>query len=367
MNSDILHHPNQPPEKARVLVNDRTYDVTDVTPTGRQVLAAAGLRPETAYALILWPSNGPTREIGLDEVLHLLHYEQPVAFFAAESDGVSYFMLDDERFAWAGPLTLDIIRRIGRVHAEREVWIERQDEPDQLFASAATVDLEARGLERFYTKVARRIWLLDVQGERTEWDKQFVQVREAMEAAGADMTKEYTVLFKFAGGEREAVDLADTLDLGREGIERLWYRPRKVNNGEVAGSARRAFSLLDQDVRFLNSVGWVWETFDDGRRWLVVDSYVLPEGYTAKECKMAVEISSQYPTAEIDMFYCYPPLALSNGAPLVACDYFQEIDGLQYQRWSRHRDSANPWAPGKDNVRTHFGLIEESLGREVDL
>lgn len=365
MITDISQHPHQPPDKATVVVNDRPYVVADATPTGRQILAAAGLRPETAYALIAWPANGPTREIGLDEVLRLRHSDEPAMFFAAESDGVSYFMLDDERFAWAGPLTLEIIRRIGRIGPEREVWIELRDLPDQPFPQDVPVDLAAPGLERFYTKPARRTWFLDIQGERTKWDKQFVPVWEAMEAAGADLTKEYTILFKFVGGKRETVDLTDTLDLGLEGIERLWYRPRKVNNGEAVGAMRRAFSLLDQDVEFLDRTGWGWQTLDEGRRWLVVESYPLPAGYTTNVCRIAVEVSAQYPTAEIDMFYCYPPLALSSGMPLAACDHIETIDGLQYQRWSRHRDSSAPWVPGKDNVRTHFGLVEESLGREV--
>ncbi len=365
MTDNILHHPHQPPGKATVNVNDHLYVVADATPTGRQILAAAGLRPETAYALIAWPDTGPTREIGLEEVLHLRHSEEPSAFFAVESDGVSYFMLDDERFAWAGPLTLDMIRRIGRISPDREVWIERRDVPDQLFPQDATFDLAAPGLERFYTKVARRTWFLDIQGERTKWDKQFVPVREAMAAAGADLTKEYRILFKFVGGQRETVQLSDTLDLGREGIERLWYRPRKVNNGEAAGTTRRAFSLLDQDVEFLDGTGWGWQTLDEGRRWLIVDSYPLPAGYNLDMCSIAMEVSSQYPTAEIDMFYCYPPLALSSGMALAACEHVETINGQQYQRWSRHRDASAPWVPGKDNVRTHFGLVEESLGREV--
>lgn len=364
MTDDISQQSHQPPDKATVVVNDRSYVVADATPTGRQILATAGLRPETAYALIAWPATGPTREIGLDEVLHLRHSEEPATFFAAESDGVSYFMLDDERFAWAGPLTLDITKRIGRIGPEREVWIERQNVPDQPFHQEVAVDLAAPGLERFYTKVARRTWYLDIQGERTEWDKQLVPVREAMEAAGADLTKEYTILFKFVGGKRETVELTDTLDLGREGIERLWYRPRKVNNGEAA-SMRRAFSLLDQDVEFLDGTAWGWQTFDEGRRWLVVDSYPLPAGYTTNACRIAVEVPAQYPTAEIDMFYCHPPLALASGVPLAACEHIETIDGLQWQRWSRHRDPTAPWVPGKDNVRTHFGLVEESLGREV--
>lgn len=55
---------SHPPE---VRVNDELIRLNDRTPTGSQVLAASGLRPDVEFALLLWPPVGPTREIGLEE------------------------------------------------------------------------------------------------------------------------------------------------------------------------------------------------------------------------------------------------------------------------------------------------------------
>jgi hypothetical protein len=64
------------------------------------------------------------------------------------------------------------------------------------------------------------------------------------------------------------------------------------------------------------------------------------------------------------MAYFYPALARANGRPIPATTT-DTFDGKVWQRWSRHRTSANPWRPGIDNLATHFGLIEHWLTREL--
>ena len=64
------------------------------------------------------------------------------------------------------------------------------------------------------------------------------------------------------------------------------------------------------------------------------------------------------------MVYFYPALALTSGTAIKQLTPSQ-IDGKQYQQWSRHRTSANPWRPGLDNICTHLLQVDSWLEREL--
>jgi hypothetical protein len=72
----------------------------------------------------------------------------------------------------------------------------------------------------------------------------------------------------------------------------------------------------------------------------------------------------KYPDEQIDMVYFDPPLALQSGRGINNLSLLT-IDKAQYQQWSRHRTSANPWRPGLDNVCTHLLQVRTWLQREV--
>lgn len=351
-------------EKSRVYVNGETVSLTDRTPTGRQVLAAADLRPDTEFALLLWPEAGPTREIGLEEVTRIPKDGSAIEFLAVRADHISYFVFDDDRYAWAGDLDLETIRRICRVPFNRTVWLELRDEPDIELEQGQSVDLSGAGVERFYSR--ERKWRLDVQGEPTEWHHPDVIVRDALAKAGFDTSEKRVIVLKMKGKPHRPVELDDVIDLDQPGIERLWLRPKEVNNGD-GQSPCRDFSLLPKDEEFFTASNYCWETIaDGGRRWLIIDNYAVPSGYNMPRCRLALEIPESYPSAQIDMFYCDPPLSLENGKVPPATERRQNIAGVSFQRWSRHRNAANRWSPARDNVATHLGLVDEALEREVE-
>ena len=136
-----------------VQVNGTRVHISDPTPSGEQILKAAGCRPAPEFVLLWWPSAGPTREIAL--AIHLPQDEE-LSFIAARDDGVSYFMLDDERYAWAGPLTGADVRRIGRVPDSHQVFLERTDRPDMEVGATERIPLEPNGVERL--RVRKRTW-----------------------------------------------------------------------------------------------------------------------------------------------------------------------------------------------------------------
>lgn len=356
--------PNQSTERGNTIVrvNGRVVELNDATPTGRQILAAAGMRPVADYALLRWPENGPTNEVALEDIIKLPIHGQELEFFAIQADGVSYFTLDEERFAWAGPLDVETIRQIGRVDEAKQLWLERTNKEDLELLAGDTVDLDAKGVERIYTR--QPVWHLKVQNQDTEWSRPTVSVREALIKAGYDVSKPWEIKFKVKDQPIRPVGLDEILDLSQPGVERLRVAPANVDNGDGAQEVRRDFSLLAADAAFLDGEGFRWRTVVDGARWLIVDDYALPVGYNVLNCTLAIEMPSGYPDTQLDMFYCAPDL-LANGQMPPQTQARQVIDGQQFQRWSRHRGVGCAWTPGVDNLASHFALIELSLSREV--
>ena len=120
---------------------------------------------------------------------------------------------------------------------------------------------------------------------------------------------------------------------------------------------RKNFQLPDEDVIFLDELGSDWETINDqGMQWVIIHDYPVAFGYNHQKISVAIKIETGYPRTPLDMAYFYPSLQRLDGKAINAtCS--QPIDGKQYQRWSRHRTSQNPWREGVDDLSTHLALI----------
>lgn len=128
---------------------------------------------------------------------------------------------------------------------------------------------------------------------------------------------------------------------------------------------RRQFSLPSNDRLYLDTTGNQWETLkEEGMQWLLLHGWKVPEGYTVDQTTVALQIQPGYPDSQIDMAYFNPPLVRRDGGTIGAADVLQPIDGVQYQRWSRHRTAAGPWRPGEDAVSSHMVLVDDWLERE---
>lgn len=120
---------------------------------------------------------------------------------------------------------------------------------------------------------------------------------------------------------------------------------------------RRQFQLPEEDIVFLDGLGLMWETLNDGgMQWLIINGYPVIPGYTLNEVSVAIKIETGYPRAPLDMAYFYPALQRLDGKAINALSH-QAIDGKQYQRWSRHRTGQNPWREGVDDISTHLSLV----------
>ena len=152
-------------------------------------------------------------------------------------------------------------------------------------------------------------------------------------------------------------------------ITRIAEAPSDSADDEPADGlgGRRDFQLLESDEVGLAARGLKWETIDDnGRRWLLIREFQLPAGFSVPSTTIALDIPPSYPSGEIDMFYCCPHLTRQGGGTIAQADVPQNVAGVSFQRWSRHRGGGSPWRPGVDNVLTHLALVEAALLREVE-
>lgn len=167
---------------------------------------------------------------------------------------------------------------------------------------------------------------------------------------------------KLRGGQVKPVEPGETVRFDKDGVERFQTLALDPTEGEAR---RRGFQLPEEDQECLSANDLEWEAVvEGGTKWLIIPSYPIPEGYNHRLAKVALRIPPSYPDADIDMVYFNPPLALNSGKPIRQLSTLA-IDGLQFQQWSRHRTSVNPWRPGVDNVCTHLLQVNNWLAREL--
>lgn len=334
----------------------------DATPTGAQIAAAMGHRPDQQVTVLHW--FGTTIEdVRPDEIVKLREGE--TRFIAAPSDGAWRLTIDGQRIDWlTRHISVATLRRLANISAELSIYLEHEDEPDELLDENYQIDLGVRGVEHLISR--RATWKLNVQGELLTLHAPTIVVREALQQAGFNPDQGWHIYLKVEGQPKEPVELDTVIDLRRKGIEKLRLTPKDVINGEGPSMPLRAFPVLNVDEAFLNAKFPSWEAVvDGGRQWIVLPDFTLPPGYSVQKVRLALEIQPTYPAVEIDMFYLFPAVTLNSGAQIPAADAMVAIRDQQFQRWSRHRTPAGPWKPGYDNVKTHMALVDNALLKEV--
>lgn len=336
--------------------------VSDRTPTARQILSYRDLAPHTEYVVLQWLRSGDIEDRRLEEEI-LFEGDAPPRLIIVQTDRTFRFFLDDRSLIWPRNVILETaLRKLGTIEADKNLYLARADEEDRLLRHGEQVRLGDDGAESFYSR--SEVWKLNVQGVIVESHNPTIAAREAIRRAGLDADASWILVLKTAQG-RQQIGIDDIIDLRLPGIEKLRLTPREINNGEVM-AREHMFALLAVDEAGLDERNLDWSTIvEGGRRWLVLRGYVLPGGYTAVQTDIAIEIPASYNAAELDMFYCYPALALPSGRTIPQTNASETIRGHRFQRWSRHRGPSSRWRAGKDNVLSHLALVDEALAREV--
>jgi hypothetical protein len=344
------------------LSNPTVVQLHDKTPVGSQIALAAGFNPDQQASVTQW-RNKALEDIGPNELAKL---SESVRFVVVESDGYSRLTVDGLRFDWpASTISVAAVRKLAEISTTKSIFLERQNEPDMQLSETDVVSLSQQGVERLSSRLLK--WELNVQGVLLTLHEPTIVVREALSKAGLNADQGWHIFLKVVGQPKQPMTLESIIDLRTPGIEKLRVSPQDVGNGEASPSVVRSFRLLDSDEAFLNVSFPGWEAIvERGRQWLLLPDYVLPEGYSTPRVCMALEIPPTYPAAQIDMFYLLPAVALQTGGTIPAATHLQDIRGLQFQRWSRHRGTGNQWSSAHDSVVTHMALVESAILKEVE-
>lgn len=244
----------------------------------------------------------------------------------------------------------------GLLAAAKELVEEAEELLDEV------LDLEAFAQEGRKPPRARQ-YRFKVNETIVLWPHATITGRQVLEAAGLTPPEKYILRLKVKGSKPEIVELDDPVDLRRVGVEKFRAIERGQGEGEYNG--RRDAPTIDQDEAFLTSYGLPWEVVLDGSTWILMHNFPLPEGYTQTHVTLAIRMEGGYPFTPLDMMYVFPRVARADGKPINAADVMQAIDGVDYQRWSRHRTEHNPWVAGQDSLETHIYLVEEFFREEL--
>lgn len=343
---------------------DEKRAITNQKPTARQVLETFERFPADEHVLLYLPRNGKLEVFDLGETIDLCE-RGPERFFSFKTDRLLNFVVNGRRFAWgANKIPIELVRLVARIPDNETLYLEQTDVADKELKEGDVVRLGGKGLERLSSR--EDSWKLNVQGVLLTLTTPLIVVKDALAQAGFDPNANWIAILKRKGEAKLQVALTDQIDLRLPGIEKLRLTPGQINNGEAQSAPRRSFQLLNKDETYLQQRGLTWETFEEGgRRWLLLRSFVLPEGYNHAVVDIAIDVPLAYPRAEIDMFHCLPHLTLKIGGTIGETSGRTIIQGQTYQQWSRHLNGQTRWNPATDSVMTHIAVIEAALLKEV--
>ncbi|ESX37657.1 MULTISPECIES: multiubiquitin domain-containing protein [unclassified Mesorhizobium] len=151
---DTLTPPHTGHGQFEVAINDTVHSFSDPIVTGEQILQAARLFPTDEYLVFQKLEDGQLEEIRLDESVDLRRAGRE-RFITFKSDRSFRFTLDGRRFEWGLPFItgLQLKRLAGVDPATYGVWLAQRVGDDRLIGNNEEIDLQADGVERFFTGI----------------------------------------------------------------------------------------------------------------------------------------------------------------------------------------------------------------------
>lgn len=132
-------------------LNFRNIIVPDPVPTGRQILASAGLDHRTDYILYAYLDTGDFEDVRLDETFDL-RGKGAERFIAFKSDRDFKFSLNDRQLAWGYANMLgSVLYDLAETSPDDAVFLEVRGGEDLLIEPDDRINLDAPGIERFIT------------------------------------------------------------------------------------------------------------------------------------------------------------------------------------------------------------------------
>ncbi|WP_374489748.1 multiubiquitin domain-containing protein [Zoogloea sp.] len=194
----------------------RNVNVPDPVPTGRQILASAGLDHRTDYILYAYLDTGDFEDVRPDETFDL-RGKGAERFIAFKSDRDFKFSLNDRQLAWGNANMLgSVLYDLADTSPDDAVFLEVCGGEDRLIEPDDRINLDAPGIERFITapKPQTGYVILVNSVEETVPDKH-VTFEQVVKLSHPNAPPETNV--KFSMTYRNAASLPHAGELGEGG------------------------------------------------------------------------------------------------------------------------------------------------------
>ena len=123
--------------------------------------------------------------------------------------------------------------------------------------------------------------------------------------------------------------------------------------------------LPSDDMGFLNDREIAHTLHQEGGMVCVVlQSWPVPPGYNQTETDLLLRLAPGYPDVPPDMWWCDPPLTLSDGTQPQATELTESYLGRTWQRWSRHFQ-ANQWQSHVDGLESYLARVRGEIARSA--
>lgn len=124
--------------------------------------------------------------------------------------------------------------------------------------------------------------------------------------------------------------------------------------------------LPEIDREFLEQKGFDYEAAKAGNDTHVfLKNWQFPAAYSPRVAEVKVILPAGYPNANLDMWWTNPTVRLASGASPKNCDHHETINGVTWQRWSRHFPPDRPWRVGTDNLRTFITVMMREIAKGI--
>ena len=125
--------------------------VPDPVPLGRQILEAAGIKPDDGYCLFGIMSTGDFENVRLNEAFDL-RQKGAERFIAFQTDRTFKLMLDNAQIEWGeSAMKGSILYALAKLTDDEAVFLEVRGGEDRLIDPKELIDLTKPDIERFIT------------------------------------------------------------------------------------------------------------------------------------------------------------------------------------------------------------------------
>lgn len=103
---------------------------------------------------------------------------------------------------------------------------------------------------------------------------------------------------------------------------------------------------------------------DGGLTCVVIHDWQVPTGYQQSKTDLLLRLPPGYPDLAPDMWWCNPPLVLTNGGAPEATQVTEHYLGRPWQRWSRHLPPG-VWRSGIDGLESYLARVRAEVARSA--